>query len=229
MDLDKVIGANVVRARKDTGDMSQQDLAEQMRNKGFKWSQATVWEVEIGKRPLRLAEAWEASKILKIALGELVLPSEQATFITDMEGLHKRIQKAWRALDRSLHDLQSELDALRQAVERLERTFPTEWHDDEVRKGAVGELAALKSLTFIEVEDAVKGMLSPSETDVSPLPAGTASLGDRNRLGGIDEAAHRLLEEHMAKDERVIGPNGIRARHPKGLRQVEEDGDAKKW
>lgn len=51
---DAKIGENLTGLR---GSTSQQDLANEMRRRGFKWSQATVWSVEKGERPLRLAEA----------------------------------------------------------------------------------------------------------------------------------------------------------------------------
>ena len=39
------------------GDMTQSALAAKMRERGWKWSQATVWAIERGDRPLRIAEA----------------------------------------------------------------------------------------------------------------------------------------------------------------------------
>jgi len=59
---DVQIGRNVQRLR---GDLSQQAVADLMRNRGFKWSQATVWSVEKGERPLRVAEG----EVLTEALG----------------------------------------------------------------------------------------------------------------------------------------------------------------
>lgn len=73
---DAEIGRNLVRLR---GDMSQKDVAEQMRRRGFKWSQATVWSVERGERPLRLAEADALSEFL--AMSNLYsLTSNRTTF-----------------------------------------------------------------------------------------------------------------------------------------------------
>jgi len=60
---DEEIGENVVRAR---GGLSQKDLASLMRKRGWKWSQATVWSIEKGERPLRLAEADELAHILEV-------------------------------------------------------------------------------------------------------------------------------------------------------------------
>lgn len=47
--------------------MSQDALAQRMRERGFKWSQATVWSVENGDRPLRLTEAIELSDIFGLS------------------------------------------------------------------------------------------------------------------------------------------------------------------
>lgn len=58
---DEQIGRNLASIR---GDMSQKDLAEEMRKRGWKWSQATVWSIEKGERPLRLAEAAELAAVL---------------------------------------------------------------------------------------------------------------------------------------------------------------------
>ncbi|WP_221586056.1 helix-turn-helix transcriptional regulator [Microbacterium sp. G2-8] len=58
---DKQIGQNLARMR---GEMSQKDLADAMREIGFKWSQATVWSVEKGERPLRLTEAEAIARAL---------------------------------------------------------------------------------------------------------------------------------------------------------------------
>jgi hypothetical protein len=46
--------------------MSQQALADAMKRKGWKWSQATVWSIEKGERPLRLIEAVDLVEILDL-------------------------------------------------------------------------------------------------------------------------------------------------------------------
>lgn len=56
MKSDVEVGAQV-RQRREGSLLSQQDLAAAMRTRGYKWSQATVWSVESGERPLRLSEA----------------------------------------------------------------------------------------------------------------------------------------------------------------------------
>lgn len=61
---DKKIGKTIQTLR---GDMSQDALAQRMRERGFKWSQATVWSVENGDRPLRLTEAMALADIFGLS------------------------------------------------------------------------------------------------------------------------------------------------------------------
>src|SRR5699024_8890274 len=61
VDFDQRIGRNIMKFR---GNISQQTLAEKMRSKGFKWSQATVWATEKGDRPVRLSEVIALSEVL---------------------------------------------------------------------------------------------------------------------------------------------------------------------
>lgn len=65
-ELNKRIGQNLARFR---GAVSQAQLASEMRERGHKWSQATVWSIEKGERALRLEEAKDALEILN---GDLV-------------------------------------------------------------------------------------------------------------------------------------------------------------
>jgi hypothetical protein len=60
---DKRIGQTVLILR---GDRTQQAVAVAMRDRGWKWSQATVWSVEKGDRPLRLAEADDLAGVLGV-------------------------------------------------------------------------------------------------------------------------------------------------------------------
>jgi transcriptional regulator with XRE-family HTH domain len=60
---DEIIGQNLTILR---GDISQKELAAKMKTYGWKWSQATVWTVESGERPLRLAEAADIAMILEL-------------------------------------------------------------------------------------------------------------------------------------------------------------------
>ena len=64
-DIDANIAANV-RARREALGISQEDLGERLAEAGFPFSQATIWKIENGHRPVRAAEL----AALADALGE---------------------------------------------------------------------------------------------------------------------------------------------------------------
>lgn len=84
---DVEVGRNLATSR---GSMSQQALADEMNARGWgKWSQATVWAVEKGRRPLKVTEAEELADILCLSLAGLLSSSEEET------PLEKRIRHLW--------------------------------------------------------------------------------------------------------------------------------------
>lgn len=74
-DADKRIGRAVLIAR---GEMTQQAVAAEMKRRGWKWSQATVWSTESGERPLRLAEAEALADILKVTSSRFLAAETEA-------------------------------------------------------------------------------------------------------------------------------------------------------
>jgi transcriptional regulator with XRE-family HTH domain len=52
------------------GERSQKSLADEMRLRGWKWSQATVWAIERGDRSLKLMEARDLAAVLDIQLDD---------------------------------------------------------------------------------------------------------------------------------------------------------------
>lgn len=54
-DIDQNIAANV-RIYREAADISQEDLAQRMTGRGFSFSQATVWKIENGQRPIKASE-----------------------------------------------------------------------------------------------------------------------------------------------------------------------------
>jgi predicted transcriptional regulator len=80
---DVKIGRNVIQLR---GSRSQKDLAAEMTSQGWKWAQATVWAVEQGTRPLRLAEAETLANIFDVNVADLLG--------TDKSALSRHIHQA---------------------------------------------------------------------------------------------------------------------------------------
>lgn len=76
------IGKNLKIMR---GEMTQADLAEAMRKRGYKWTQATVWTAEQGDRKLKLDEAKSLADILGGSLTDFFqssIVSEKARFLS---------------------------------------------------------------------------------------------------------------------------------------------------
>ncbi|KAA8831813.1 hypothetical protein [Bifidobacterium tissieri] len=101
---DEQIGQNLVQMR---GSMSQAALAQRMRNRGYKWSAATVWAIEKGERPLKLTEATDVLSILGIdlhfGLDELLDTSEVLT--RPIRQRIRSIRTARKTIDNTLPQL----------------------------------------------------------------------------------------------------------------------------
>lgn len=66
---DVAIGQAVVAQR---GDRSQKVIANAMRERGHRWSQATVWSVEKGDRPLKFTEAVDLAGVLRCEVSDFL-------------------------------------------------------------------------------------------------------------------------------------------------------------
>lgn len=133
--MDRTIGENVVTLR---GEMSQKALADAMRERGHKWSQATVWAVEKGDRPLKLTEANDLAGVLGTDVYHpLTQPPRALSLYRALVGRYERLNAAEHALveavrvyeearhrlnkfvtDGAARGMEEEVDAFREPVER---------------------------------------------------------------------------------------------------------------
>lgn len=93
--------------------LSQQDLANRMRDSGFKWSQATVWNVENGDRPLRLTEAIEIANVCSLDPAEFFGGNQQPASTTP--GLRLAVRTLQSLIEESSNEGQA-LKAFSQIV-----------------------------------------------------------------------------------------------------------------
>jgi transcriptional regulator with XRE-family HTH domain len=100
---DVQIGRNLARFR---GQWSQKDLADAMRERGHKWSQATVWAVEKGDRPLRLSEAQDVTKILKMHTWDLTHTDARAVLTLALRDMNAA---SWKLRDAAQEYLRAQL------------------------------------------------------------------------------------------------------------------------
>lgn len=104
IDVDRLIGSRLVDLRSSSG-VSQAYLAREMVGRGFsKWSQATVWSVEAGRRPIRLSEAIALATILGATVSDFnpnveLRPVSPPTTGELIEQLHRNLD----ALHRGIH------------------------------------------------------------------------------------------------------------------------------
>ncbi|RJN32914.1 helix-turn-helix transcriptional regulator [Nesterenkonia natronophila] len=101
--MDKWIGQNVERLRAAV-EMKQAEVAFEMSEQGFKWSQRTVWAVEKGERPLRLAEAQVLAKLLRTGTGQFVTPPEAVKVVNAVFDAERLCKKALGAISGGLED-----------------------------------------------------------------------------------------------------------------------------
>lgn len=117
---DSEIGRSVAALR---GDRSQKSIADEMRSRGWRWSQATVWSVEQGTRPLRFAEAVDLEEVLGSKI-EARQPEEDSAALAAERELWSAVAELQSATGRYL-DAQQNLEhfARRASDELRERLF----------------------------------------------------------------------------------------------------------
>jgi chromosome segregation ATPase len=121
---DSDIGRVVAELR---GTRSQHSLAEAMRELGWPWSQATVWSVEKGERPLKLREAVVLASILGTTVETLVGADPDLVLISNkLTQVHQRItayEKQIAALIQQLAETEGQLERAQQERMALEEAF----------------------------------------------------------------------------------------------------------
>ncbi|ROP65657.1 hypothetical protein EDF55_0095 [Curtobacterium sp. ZW137] len=71
-----------------------------MRARGFRWSQATVWSIEKGERPLRLSEAQAAAEVLNQPFFNFTADEGEAKIEAWMRECSQAAQEIDAAIDR---------------------------------------------------------------------------------------------------------------------------------
>ncbi|SEF60179.1 hypothetical protein SAMN04488592_0621 [Microbacterium azadirachtae] len=84
-----------------------------MREHGFKWSQATVWSIEKGERPLRLSEAIQVTDLLDVEIYNL----ESEDYEAAIDSALVRMQAASDALDAAVDEYEAARSELRHVRE----------------------------------------------------------------------------------------------------------------
>lgn len=102
MTVDQEIGERVREAR---GTLPQRVLADQMKTRGHRWSQSTVWNIEEGERRFMLSEAVDVADLLGTTLDFLTgqdLDAKAAESAAEAMRLRKAARTALEALRAAL-------------------------------------------------------------------------------------------------------------------------------
>lgn len=97
---DEHIGQNLRTFR---GLKSQTEVASDMALRGFPWSQTTVYQVETGKRPLRMTEAVALAEILDFSLDSLLAPTASNRLEQDIDKQISDLKGYWENLTAAIY------------------------------------------------------------------------------------------------------------------------------
>jgi hypothetical protein len=124
LESDSQIGQLIAELR---GERTQQSVAAAMRRLGWRWSQATVWSVEKGERPLKLREAADLAVMLGTTVETLLGTDHRLVLLlnklTHVQGNIASHQKKVTALDQELAETKAALERLQQEGLALEDAF----------------------------------------------------------------------------------------------------------
>lgn len=162
------------------GDHSQQWVADEMRKRGWKWAQATVWNVERGERPLRLAEAQDLAGILGATVYGFMSSGPRAMLEARMKRMVD-VRESLMAATRDYMAAQAELAGQADA---------TELTDERLIEGVTDWIRSSPQSVVEEAEAA-------AEAEV------IAELYEETRRRGF--TSDGALRE-LAKDERLVHP-----------------------
>lgn len=120
-DIDANIAANV-RAYREALGISQEDLAARLAEAGFSFSQATVWKVENGQRPVKAAELAALADLLEIrGAMSLTLRPGTARHLIDLQQAGAHASTIWHEVkDAAAEYLEAQLNLLVAAYEARE-------------------------------------------------------------------------------------------------------------
>ena len=97
-DIDQNIAANL-RTYREAGNISQDELAQRMADLGFGFSQATIWKIESGQRPVRASELVALADSLEVMLITRLTDKPDATrHQVQLDHANRKAHRAYETL-----------------------------------------------------------------------------------------------------------------------------------
>lgn len=110
---DGLFGQRVARLR---GGKSQKALADDMRERGWKWSQMTVYLTETGKRSLKLKEAPDLADILGVQVMDLFEDPEVLSIEAEIKVLMRNVSYDYATAVETLKALHNSQEILQARI-----------------------------------------------------------------------------------------------------------------
>lgn len=95
--IDQNVATNVREFRERSG-LSQEELAQRMSERGFGFSQATVWKIESGQRTVKISEAVALSDVLDLRWMDLTAEPDVSRHQAALAAANRRAHQAYAAL-----------------------------------------------------------------------------------------------------------------------------------
>jgi transcriptional regulator with XRE-family HTH domain len=103
-DIDQNIAANL-RTYREAGNISQDELAQRMADRGFGFSQATIWKIERGQRPVRASELVALADSLEVMTAtSLTHKPDAARHQVQLDQTNRKAHHAYQALKKAAAD-----------------------------------------------------------------------------------------------------------------------------
>lgn len=201
-DIDRNVAANV-RAYRERGELSQEELALRMSERGFGFSQATIWKIESGQRTVKISEAVALSEALGLpGWRDLAQEPEISRHYAQLDAANRRVYQAYGALKAAAAAyLQGQVDLSFVVRDAQDAGVPvhevhTTWLDIPAEKVVIearveqageGSEEAVKLRQHEEVNAIVAALRERGYTP--PRPEDWVTYGAESATSGTEDAA----------------------------------------
>ena len=184
MRIDKTVGRNLTQLR---DGVTQEELAERMRERGYSWTKMTVYNIERGERQIRLAEAVDV-------LNCLGKPVDYLSNLIAPEGGNRNDLD--RMIGQNVEILRNGIDSVKIAQQMCDRGHA--WTPRTIDAIECGE----RPLALSEAVDLMSILGQDDMWALERLLSGSVNSTVSRRCKSIEDLAHRILQLWKELDAR---------------------------
>lgn len=224
---DEAFAVNLRQAREDAG-LSQEAVAQEMRERGFRFHQTTVNKIETGERKVPVGEATELAAVLGIPLDTMLQSSDTRVFRAQMINRSvDKIRRLAKAVEGPLDEIGAELENVDVAADQI-RGMTTHLLSDakaanfeknldvlaafskwSTPKKLAGELGLLREKGIVEFVGLIMGSPAAGDTAASlgfeSIPADRLERENWTFGGEMTDEAFAEFERRIWEDDRAPG------------------------